>query len=505
VSVAGDDRFAPTAPSMPDWLRRRARLTPHRLALRAGSERLSFRELDQRVDLAAAELARRGVTAGSRVALLLGNGVPFAVLIHALARLRAVAVPLNARLAPPELAWQLGDCRATVLVCDAPRIDAADAPGLIRLEAGAVAGASVERRPRVPADPEPGIEPQRTQGIIYTSATSGRPKGVMLTYGNHWWSAVGSALHLGLRPDDCWLAALPLYHVGGLAILWRSVIHGTAVVIHEGFEAGAVNHEIDSGGITLTSVVSAMLEEVLDSRGGRRFAPSLRCVLLGGGPASADLIERAAALGAPLAPTYGLTEAASQVATLLPDEVPRKPGSSGQPLFPTEVRIDAPAGEIGEILVRGPTVMAGYADRPHETAAVLRDGWLHTGDFGRLDEAGYLYVVDRREDLIVSGGENVYPSEVERALLLHPAVLGAGVVGLPDARWGQRVAAVVALRRGAAATEEDLRDFVARQIARYKVPRRIWVVEAIPRAAGGKIARRAIREWVAERLAREGA
>jgi len=493
---------------MPDWLRRRAGLTPNRPALRAGPEQVLFSDLDRRVDLAAAALSRHGVTKGTRVALLLGNGIPFAVLIHALARLRAVAVPLNARLAAPELAWQLHDCRAAVLLHDVGLNASAGAavsvtPHVARIEAGGIDGTigDVGRRPQAQAADDH-MDLSAVQAITYTSATSGRPKGVMLTYGNHWWSAVGSALNLGLTPDDCWLATLPLYHVGGMAILWRSVIYGMTVVIHERFDVGAVNREIERGRVTLISVVSTMLQQMLDARGDQPYPPALRCVLLGGGPVPANLLERCVGLAVPVAPTYGLTEAASQVATLPPDEVTVKPGSSGQPLFPTDIRIDAPVGEIGEILVRGPTVMAGYSDQPEETARALYDGWLHTGDLGAVDGGGYLYVVDRREDLIVSGGENVYPSEVERTLLLHPAVLDAGVVGLPDDRWGQTVVAAVKLMPGAAGSEADLRDFCARHIARYKVPRRIWFVDDVPRA-GGKMLRSVLRRLAEEQWADE--
>jgi O-succinylbenzoic acid--CoA ligase len=481
---------------MPDWLRRRAALTPNRLALRAGTERLSFGDLDRRVDAVAAALSGHGVRDGTRVALLLGNGIVFAVVLHALARVRAVAVPLNTRLAAPELAWQAQDCRAAVLVHDAGLAASAAvaAPRIPQLEIGRLKAAAAGAAQTAPGGQ---IDLTAVQGIVYTSATTGRPKGVMLTYGNHWWSAIGSALHLGVESGDCWLAALPLYHVGGMAILWRSVIYGTAVAIHERFDAGAADREIESGDVTLVSVVSTMLREMLDARD-RPYASRLRCALLGGGPAPVDLTERAARVGLPVAPTYGLTEAASQVTTLLPDEAGAKPGSSGKPLFPTDVTIDAPAGEIGEILVRGPTVMAGYADRPDDTARALHDGWLHTGDLGRVDRDGYLYVVDRRDDLIVTGGENVYPAEVERVLLLHPAVADAGVVGLPDARWGQSVVAAVKLSSGSACGEDDLRTFCAGRLASYKIPRRIGFVDDVPRT-GAKVLRGALRRWAEER------
>ncbi|MBI3998254.1 MAG: o-succinylbenzoate--CoA ligase [Armatimonadetes bacterium] len=486
----------------PDWLAHRAAAFPDRLAVVAGGERVSFGELDRRAGRTARQLAAAGVTAGTRVAVLLRNGLPFVILTHALARLGAVMVPLNTRLARPEIAWLVADSEAGLVICNEATGETAgalaqDLPGVQSLSLERLAGgpeADVALRDR--------IDLAAVQGIIYTSATTGRPKGVLLTHGNHWWNAVGSAINLGLHRDDCWLAVLPFYHVGGLAVLWRSVIYGIPVVVHEAFDPDAVNRAIDTGGVTLISVVGTMLRRMLDARALRPFPRDLRCVLLGGGPVPRSLLERCVEGGVPVATTYGLTEAASQVATLLPDEFLRKLGSAGRTLFPAEVRIDAPgggapAGEIGEILVRGPIVMLGYAGRPEETASALRDGWLHTGDLGSLDPEGYLYVVDRREDLIISGGENVYPTEVENVLCEHPAVADAGVIGLPDAQWGQIVAAAVRLRPGARADEEDLKAFCAERLARFKVPRRIWFVDDLPRTTGGKIVRRSILESAA--------
>jgi len=467
---------------MPHWLGRRAADLPHRLALAVGSERLSFGELDRRASRAARQLAGLGVTEGMRVALLLRNGAPFVVLTHALARLGAVMVPINTRLALPELTWQLEDSRAAVLVCDDALATPPTAVRTVSLSAlDATAEAEVTLRDR--------IDLSAVQGIIYTSATSGRPKGVLLTYGNLWWNAIGSALNLGVHRDDCWLAALPLYHVGGLAILWRSVIYGIPVVVHEIFDPDTVNREIDHGQVTLISVVGPMLQRMLDARGLRPWPSSLRCILLGGGPAAQALLERCARLGVPVATTYGLTEAASQVATLPPEDFSGKLGSAGKALFPAEVRVAAASGEVGEILVRGPSVMKGYADRPEETALAVRDGWLHTGDLGYLDAEGYLYVVDRREDLIISGGENVYPTEVEMVLRQHPAIEDAGVIGLPDSDWGQIVGAAVRLRPGARLSEDEVRSFCDGRLARFKVPRRVWFVDDLPRSAGGKVLR----------------
>ena len=315
---------------------------------------------------------------------------------------------------------------------------------------------------------------------MYTSGTTDRPKGAILTYANHWWSAIGSVLNLGLLPDDRWLACLPLFHVGGLSILLRSVICGFTAVVHLRFDAREVNRAIDEQGVSMVSVVSAMLDRMLAERGGRPYPSTLRCILLGGGPAPLPLLERAVQAGAPVVQTYGLTETASQVVTLAPEHALTKLGSAGKPLMGSQIRID----DDGEIHVVGPTVSPGYLHRPP------RDGWLRTGDLGYLDNEGYLYVLDRREDLIISGGENIYPAEVEATLIAHPAVREAGVIGLADAEWGRRVAALVVLEPGQTATPEELIAFCRMRLAGYKVPRRIAFRESLPRNAAGKLLRR---------------
>jgi o-succinylbenzoate---CoA ligase len=516
---------------MPDWLAARAGLSPTRLALRASGEQLTFRELDRRASSVARRLAGLGVCAGDRVALLLRSGVPTVELVHGAGRIGAVLVPLNVRLAPAELVWQVANIRPRLLLYDEANREAAEeaahalnaphspagvcnTPLRSRGEGeyavsplprtaigvggeGSFLALNMEQCAALPEVNVPlreRIDLAAVHTIVYTSGTTGRPKGAMLTYGNHWWSAMGSALNLGLRDDDRWLAPLPLFHVGGLAILMRSVIYGIPALVHDGFDPAAVNRAIDEDGVTIVSVVSSMLRRMLDARAGRPYPPTLRHVLLGGGPVPLPLLEECRRRGVPVVQTYGLTETASQAATLPPEDALRKPGSAGKPLLPTELRIErdgrpVPPGEAGEIVVRGPTVTPGYADRPEETARALRGGWLHTGDIGRLDDDGYLYVLDRRSDLIVSGGENVYPAEIEAVLAAHPAVAEAGVAGQDDARWGRVPVAFVVLRPGASATPDELIAFCGERLARYKVPARVHVVDALPRNAAGKLLR----------------
>lgn len=493
------------AAKMPEWLRQRALISPHRLALVFGGERWTFADLDRRASAAATRLRAAGVRPRDRVALLAGNGPGFVQMVHAAPRLGAVLVPLNTRLTAPELVALVEDCEPEMLVHDEANSDTAAGVsaalvGLPRVHiAELAAGEAADSPESFGCDGMLDLSAVHT--IIYTSGTSGRAKGAMLTFGNHWWSAIGSALNLGLRDDDRWLACMPLYHVGGLAVLLRSVIYGIPVILHESFDAGPVSRAIDEDGVTIASLVPTMLARLLEARRRRPLPHSLRCLLVGGGPLPMSLLEECVRRGWPVATTYGLTEAASQVATLSPEDAPRRPGSAGKALFCTQVRIEiddgeAPPGVPGEILVRGSTVTLGYLRRPRDSAEALRGGWLHTGDIGYLDAEGYLYVLDRRDDLIVSGGENVYPAEVEEALRSHPHVLDAGVIGLPDEVWGQRVVAAVVLREHPALRQEDLLAFCRGRLAPYKVPKELRFVTSLPRNPAGKLLRRELRrEW----------
>lgn len=478
---------------MLDWLAHRANALPAAVALIDDAGEHTYAELDSRVDRVASALWRRGIRRGDRVAMLAWNAPELVELIHAVARIGATLVPLNARLRAGELAFQLRDAEVALVVADAAlaqtaREAAAEAgmPGPILFPLGEEGPAGFE-----PAGVRNADDPFC---IMYTSGTTGLPKGVVLTYGNFFASAAGSAFNLGVLPGDRWLACLPLFHVGGLSIIIRSVLYGTAVVLHRQFDERAVSASLRNDRVTHISVVATMLQRLLDIDP-RPCPPQLRVVLVGGGPVPQPLLERAAGLGYPVVQTYGLTETASQVATLAPADAIARLGSAGKPLVTTRLRIDARPGEPGEILVAGPVVTPGYFRRPEATAAAIRDGWLHTGDIGRLDDDGYLYVLDRRDDLIVSGGENVYPAEVEALLVRHPSVRDAAVVGLPDPVWGQVVVAAVVADGAIDAAE--LREWIRARIAGYKVPARIEKVESLPMTASGKVQRRLVREQLA--------
>jgi O-succinylbenzoic acid--CoA ligase len=487
---------------IPNWLEVAARSHPEKLALAFAEQRWTFADLRESVAAAAAVLATaRGEGAG-RIGILSANRPGVVFTVHAATRMSVPFVPLNWRQKSDELAWQLRHAGITVLVVDEERgavvkTACPDLPLTIvpiaALERPATSGGRPTEQPR--------IDLEREAMVVYTSGTSGRPKGARITYGNLWFGAVASALHLGHRPGDVWLAAMPLFHVGGLAILFRAVIGGVPVVLHERFQAERAIAAVDEG-VTLLSVVPTMFQRMLDARGDAPWPPSLRCVLLGGSAAPQRLIEEAVRRGMPIAPTYGLSEATSQVTTLLPDQTSRKPGSSGVPLPLSEVRIVtqagvAPPGEVGEIEIRGPTVFAGYIGDHTPASSDRNDGWFRTGDAGYLDSDAYLYVVDRRDDLIVSGGENVYPAEIERVLRQHPSVLDAGVIGVADESWGSRPLAAVVWRGDRDRAPTDLLEHCRQHLPGYKIPDRFLLLSELPRSPSGKLLRRTLRETIA--------
>ncbi|MDR6226721.1 O-succinylbenzoic acid--CoA ligase [Desmospora profundinema] len=489
---------------MPHWLTKRAFLTPDREAVSDGRRSWSFWELKERARDVARRLARLGVGRGDRVAVLMDNHLDYAAWIHAISFLGAVAVPLNTRLAPAEWGWQVADAEAKVWVFDESleeRVCEADEAGweavrISRQEIASTSPAEVELVERIClTDPAT---------MMYTSGTTGRPKGVILTYGNHWWNAMGSVLNLGLQ-EDKWLACVPLFHMSGLSILMRGVIYGMAVEIQAGFDPAEANRSIHERGVTIVSVVSNMAARMLDDLGEQTYPLSFRCLLLGGGPAPRPLLERCRDKGVPVFQTYGMTETASQAATLSPEGSLARLGSAGKPLFPGELTIrkgdqTLPPGEEGEIAVRAPYVTPGYWKRPDATREAIRDGWLYTGDIGYVDEQGFLYVLDRRSDLILSGGENVYPAEVEAVLLSHPAVAEAGVVGKTDARWGEVPVAFVVLRSEGGVDEQVLIRHCRERLARYKVPVQIIWTDALPRNASNKVLRRKLKAKLEQRM-----
>ena len=433
---------------------------------------------------------------GDKVGILMANGLQFVSSLLALMRMGLISVPLNTRLTQPELHWQVENAQCRLVLCDPSTMAQADGLSVDVLELQQQSFTE----PPSEYNEYGWMNLDDNFAIVHTSGTSGRPKATILTYGNIFSSALGSGIKLEHRQRERWLCVLPLYHLGGLSILLRSLKYGTAFDLMPAapFDVAQVNQKLSDYPISLVSLVPTMLQRLLDVRT-RAWNPHLRLILLGGEAPSPQLLRRCIAENIPIATSYGLTETASQVATALPEQVYRKPGTVGKPLLFSTVRIideqgnNAPPDAHGEVLVKGESVMRGYYNDPAATAQALRDGWLHTGDIGYLDEDGDLFILQRREDLIVSGGENIYPAEVEAVLRQHPAVAEVVVLGLPDPEWGQRAAAVISTRAGQSVSAEAISAFAREQLAGYKVPRRIAFVEALPRTASGKVRRREAR------------
>ena len=473
----------------------RAARTPNAPALESADGTWSFAELADKACRAAGYLGATVVAGGSPVALLMNGDGRFAAWFHAIALTGRPALPLNSRLTTSELAGQLEHARAACLLGDGE--DGRLAELRARLpDLRVIAAPALDSLPGdwKQADGRPGGADD-TLAVLYTSGTSGRSKGACLTWNNFFASARAAEDRLGDAVHRRWLACMPLFHVGGLSIVMRSVLFGGPVRLQSRFDPAAVSDALDRGDIAAISLVPTMLSRLLAHRGDRHAPPGLEVLLLGGAAAAPELVARALAKGYPVCPTYGLTEATSQVATASPPRAGAREPAPMHPVLGTEVRIladgrDAGPGTEGEILVRGATVMRGYLHDEAANARTLRDGWLHTGDIGYLDAAGGLHVLDRRDDLVVSGGENVYPAEIEAVLLEHPAVEDAGVTGVPDADLGARVVAWVVVKPGCSASIESLQRHCRATLAGFKQPREFRFVAELPRNAAGKLQRR---------------
>jgi O-succinylbenzoic acid--CoA ligase len=420
-------------------------------------------------------------------------------------------VPLNARLTPAELDSQIERADLTLLVCEqdteTTAVDAAGNVPVASVDAPVTGPNETDVGALASVDPVPVTPVARAldhpQYILYTSGTTGRPKAVVLTVGNMLANATASAFRLGVLADDRWFDPLPMYHMGGLAPVVRSALYGTTVVVQREFDASKTADALDAHDATCISLVPTMLQRMLDAR--ETLSDSLRFVLLGGAPTPDALIERCGEAGVPVCPTYGMTETASQIATARPDEALDYLGTVGRPLSMTDVTVVGQDGEKrpprkpGELVVSGPTVTPGYYDDPDATADAFGEHGFYTGDVGYVDEAGRLRVLNRREDRIVTGGENVDPNEVAAVIRDHPAVRDVAVVGLDDPEWGERVAALVARDPSDEGLSPDaIRGHCEGRLTRYKHPWTVGFAEELPRTESGTVDREAARERLRE-------
>ncbi|MBF6159785.1 acyl-CoA synthetase [Nocardia cyriacigeorgica] len=498
------------------WIARRAASGPDRPAITFDGQTLTYGALLERVDRLAAELVAGGVRPGDRVGYLGLNHPDFLVTLFAASRAGAVFVPLNFRLTAAELGYILGDAGVHTLIADADRAEIVEP---VLAESGVGRSISLTARPgwevldELLAAREPIAEPRHPEAddvavIMYTSGTTGRPKGAMLTHGNLFWNNVNALLSFDTLHDDVSLVCAPLFHIGGLNVTTLvSLQKGAHLVLMAAFDPAQALALIAEHKVTTMFGVPAMYLFMAQVP---QFATtdlsSVRTFICGGAPVPEALITRYGERGVPFAQGYGLTETAPLALVLSTDDVATRIGAAGHKVLPlSDVRLvdldnnPVPEGERGEICVRGPQVMKGYWNNKAATDAVIdAEGWFHTGDIGQADQDGFVYVVDRVKDMVITGGENVYPAEVENVLYRHPAVAEVAVLGLPHEKWGEAVTAVVATQPGASLTLDELREFARGDLAGYKVPLRLELVDALPRNASGKVLKYRLREQFAE-------
>jgi long-chain acyl-CoA synthetase len=508
-------------------LRRAVRLYPDRPAVVDGETRLTWREFDARTRKLAAGLRALGVQPGDRVAVLALNSFRYLELYYGIPRMGAIIVPLNHRFAPAELVYTLNDSGSVALVVDDALAPVADRilPELRTVQNLIIAGSGP-----VPAgmhgyeglldlaegcaveDAQP--DPNDVAGIFYTGGTTGNAKGVMLTHANLHANALHVLIHFGYQPGDNYLHVPPMFHLADGPTSFALTMVGACHTILRSFNPIALLETIQRERVTHCILVPTMVNALIQVPTIAEYdLASWKRVFYGASPMAPEVLKQAMRLlPCDFVQAYGMTEAAPGLTVLSAEDhreiaraepgspMARRVTSCGQPMVGVDVRVvnaagkEVAPGEIGEIVARGPNVMKGYWNRAEETAYGLRDGWLHTGDLATVDEGNYIYIVDRLKDMIISGGENVYSTEVEAALYAHPAVLEAAVIGVPDPTWGERVHAVVVLKPNHQATADEIVEICRARFAGYKVPRSIEFSDALPKSGAGKILKRALRD-----------
>lgn len=495
---------------------RRAQLNPERTALIFEGQQILYGEFGDRVRRQATLLRQGGVCVGDRVGYLGFNHPALLETLFAAQALGAIFVPLNFRLTAQELGFIINDAGIhTLVVDDASRGVVEQArPGLhCRHFFGSESAGdgwldlATERATVEPLDAAVSVDQHDVAIIMYTSGTTGLPKGAMLTHGNILWNNINAMLAFGGSRDDVVMTVAPLFHIGGLNVMTLGSFHtGSTLVLLRNFDAGQVLADFERYKVTHMFGAPAMYLFMAQQP---QFAStdlgSIKNLICGAAPVPESLIELYGARGVDFCQGYGLTETAPFSSFLTPEWAVSKLGSAGQAPLYSDTRIvddnnqPLPPGERGEICLRGPNIMKGYWNRPEATAeAIDTQGWFHSGDVGYLDEDGFLFICDRLKDMVISGGENVYPAEVESVLYKHDAIAEVAVIGLPDEKWGEAVTAVAALHADHELTIEELREFAEDFLARYKLPLRLHVVEALPRNPAGKVLKFVLKEQLGE-------
>jgi len=496
------------------WPEKRKKLNPQKVALVDGDRRLRYGQLDSRINRLANALQSMGLRRGDRLAILATNRSEYVETIFAAAKLGLILVPLNWRLSPAELAFNLNDSGTETLLYDtAFEKTAKDLKTKSPIRHGIAIGdppdaeakgydTLLKQQPDTPpvADGEVGLDTPHI--IMYTAGTTGRPKGAVLSQGASFYNALNLMLDMNFTPDDCNLSVLPMFHIGGIGLFTLPILYaGGTVVIQRTFEPAETLRLLHQEGITLFFGVAAIFLFLIQHP---EFSPdafrNVRVTMSGGAPLPVSLVRQYHDAGIVLQQGFGMSEAAPSISTLSKELALEKAGSIGRPLFHVEARVvdeqmnRRPAGDVGELVIRGPNLLKAYWNRPEATNAAFDGGWFHTGDLARMDEDGDLYIVDRKKDMFISGGENVYPAEVENAIYEVAQVAENAVIGLADEKWGEVGCAVVVLKEGEEMSEAQLVDVLKTRLARYKIPKKVVFVDQLPRNAAGKVLKNILRE-----------
>ncbi|HEY6979788.1 long-chain fatty acid--CoA ligase [Reyranella sp.] len=496
-----------------DWIAHHAGRRPRQLAIHdlQTTRKFSYADLDRRTNRLAAALAARGIAKGDRVALLAPNCAEYFELQFACGRIGAIMLPLNWRLTVPELQYILGDSTPRLLIHDSSFAAAAAElailcaiPHLIEIDHERPASAYEDALAGVAAEPTPVVLSHDDIGMVmYTSGTTGHPKGAIITHGMVFWNCVNLGIPALISPQTVQLVVLPLFHTGGLNCYANPVLHaGGTILIMRTFDPGlALDCLSDPAlGITHFFGVPAPYQFMMQHP---KFPDAdlsrLQVAGVGGAPCALSILEGWTARGVPLVQGWGMTETSPAGTMLDAADAIRKLGSAGKAMMHTAIRIadeaggDAPSGAIGELLIKGPNITPGYWNKPEATASAFTDGWLHTGDAARMDEEGFVYIVDRWKDMYISGGENVYPAEVENVLFQLPQVADAAIIGVPNERWGEVGMAIIVRKSDHALEEGEVIRHCLARLAKFKVPQSVTFVEALPRNATGKVLKRELR------------
>jgi fatty-acyl-CoA synthase len=494
------------------WIDKRASITPNRTALINSNSQQTYQEMAGMVNqMARALFEQYHVRKGDRIAILSQNGIEYVQLVFAIAKVGCIAVPLNIRLTARELEFQLNDSETALLIFGEELLDKAQEiqgvctlKDIVLLEGGDQQQSFMEICSSYPSTH---FEPTHVTGstpliICYTSGTTGRPKGAVLTHDNMYWNAVNNILALDITSEDCFITLLPLFHIGGIGLFTLpALLAGGTVIVPQRFDPEQTLQIIENEKVSIVMGVPTIFDLMRKSKSfDAQGLSSVRWLVSGGAPCPHELIQYYHEQGLPLSQGFGMTETSPTVFMLPKEDYKRKSGSIGKPVMFCNIRIvddngeDVKPEDVGELQVSGPNVFNEYWKLPEETAKSFNDGWFQTGDLAKKDDEGFIYIVGRKKEMIISGGENIYPLEIERVYEQHPYINEVAIIGVSDDRWGEVPLAILAFNNGYQISEDELVDYGMERLAKYKCPKHFKVVNALPRNATGKIDKALLRK-----------